>query len=78
MHPKNLDKPKVESKTIKATEWRKEIKVPQGYYLDKDSVYEGINNYGYPFRTYRLIRLTKWSEIYAKRKSTETMSILRE
>ena len=74
----NLDKPKVESKTIKATEWRKEIKVPQGYYLDKDSVYEGINNYGYPFRTYRLIRLTKWSEIYAKRKSTETMSILRE
>lgn len=74
----NLDKPKVESKTIKATEWRKEIKVPQGYYLDKNSVYEGINNYGYPFRTYRLIRLTKWSEIYAKRKSTETMSILRE
>lgn len=35
----------------------KEIKVPEGYYLEKESVYEGINLFtGYPYRSYSLIR----------------------
>ncbi|WP_277287680.1 rolling circle replication-associated protein [Veillonella montpellierensis] len=50
-HPKEI------VKVVKATEWRKEVKVPNGYYLDKDSYYEGINNAGYPYRFYRLVRL---------------------
>ena len=56
---KNLEKPKEEKKTLKASEWRQDIKVPDGYYLDKDSVYEGVNNFGYPFRFYRLIKLNR-------------------
>lgn len=56
---KNLEKPKEERKILKASEWRKDIKVPNGYYLDKDSVYEGVNSYGYPFRVYRLIKLKR-------------------
>lgn len=74
----NLEKPKVKKKILKATEWRKDIKVPNGYYLDKDSVYEGVNNYGFPFRTYRLIRLPDWRGEYEQRKSTKAMSVLRE
>ena len=54
----NLDKPEEYKKVLKATEWKKGIYVPEGYYLDKDSVYEGINNAGYPFRFYRLIKLS--------------------
>ena len=75
---KNLVKPEEEKKILTASEWRKEIQVPKGYYLDTDSVYEGVNNFGYPFRTYRLIKLQDWSEVREKRKSTKALSILRE
>lgn len=75
---KNLVKPEEEKKILTASEWRKEIQVPKGYYLDTDSVYEGVNNFGYPFRTYRLIKLQDWSEVCEKRKSTKALSILRE
>lgn len=54
---KNLIKPKEKVETLPSTEWAKDIKVPNGYYLDKDSLYEGINIAGYPFRVYRLIKL---------------------
>ena len=75
---KNLVKPEEEKKILTASEWRKEIQVPKGYYLDTDSVYGGVNNFGYPFRTYRLIKLQDWSEVREKRKSTKALSILRE
>lgn len=75
---KTLEQPEVKTKTIKATEWRQEIKIPNGYYLDKDSVYEGINNYGFPFRTYRLIRLPEWRAKDEQAKSAKTLSVLRE
>ncbi len=52
----NLDKPRVESKPLKLRSGEKKLKFHKAI-IDKDSVYEGINNYGYPFRTYRLIRL---------------------
>ncbi len=54
---KNLIKPKEKVETLPSTEWAKDIKVPNGYYLDKDSLYEGVNMTGYPFRVYRLIKL---------------------
>ena len=63
MHSRNLEMPKEEVKDYKRRQvidgrgrW-KEIKVPEGYYLEKESLYEGINLYtGYPYRTYSLIR----------------------
>ena len=44
--------------------WKAEVNVPDGYYLDKESYMEGVNNMGYPYRFYRLIKLSKWSELY--------------
>lgn len=45
-------------KKIPASSWREEPVAPKGYYVDKDSIYTGINpvtGYGYQF--YRLIQL---------------------
>lgn len=63
MHSQNLEMPEPEIKEYRRRQvidsrgrW-KEIRVPEGYYLEKGSVYEGINLYtGYPYRTYSLIR----------------------
>lgn len=53
----NVHPPEEKVKVMKATEWRREVNVPQGYYMDKDSYIEGVNNAGYPFRFYRLIKI---------------------
>lgn len=53
----NVQPPEEKIKILKATEWKHEVKVPNGYYLDKESYYEGVNNAGYPFRFYRLIKV---------------------
>lgn len=53
----NVQPPEEKIKILKATEWKHEVKVPNGYYLDKESYYEGVNNAGYPFRFYRLIKI---------------------
>lgn len=53
----NVHPPEAKVKILKATEWKREVNIPNGYYLDKDSYWEGINNAGYPFRFYRLIRI---------------------
>ena len=53
----NLEKPKESTKTLASHRWRDDIHVPDGYYLDKDSLVEGVNLEGYPYRFYRLIKL---------------------
>lgn len=53
----NLEKPKESTKTLVSNRWRDDIHVPDGYYLDKDSLVEGVNLEGYPYRFYRLIKL---------------------
>jgi len=53
----NVKQPEEKIKILKATEWKNDVKVPQGYYLDKESYFEGVNNAGYPFRFYRLIKI---------------------
>lgn len=53
----NVKQPEEKIKILKATEWKHDVKVPQGYYLDKESYFEGVNNAGYPFRFYRLIKI---------------------
>ena len=47
-----------ETKILKRRTWKKEIKPPKGYYVDKTSVVEGINPVtGYPYRYYTLIKI---------------------
>lgn len=53
---RNLPVPEPEEKTyFRWSTWR-DIKVPEGYYLDLESVYEGVNKAGFPFRSYTLLR----------------------
>lgn len=35
------------------------VRIPKGFYLDKESYHEGKNPYGYPYRTYTLLRLRR-------------------
>lgn len=40
--------------------WKEEVKIPDGWYLDKDSYFEGINPVtGYPHRSYTLLRIKR-------------------
>ena len=61
-HSRNLIMPKERRKEVKGSMVRRDgrfraIREPKGYYLDKDSLYEGINVYtGYPYRYYVLLK----------------------
>ncbi|MBQ9387917.1 MAG: hypothetical protein IJU01_04565 [Lachnospiraceae bacterium] len=55
---RNLTIPEPEKKLYRRWKTWHEIKVPDGYYLDKDSFFEGINPLtGWPCRSYTLLRL---------------------
>lgn len=55
---KNLPIPDPEKKVIRWKEFHK-IKPPKGYYLDKETYFEGINAMGYKYRTYTFLRFTR-------------------
>lgn len=52
---RNLIRPIPTKRIMRGKDFRKEIKVPKGWYLDKESVKEGINANGYEFFIYTLI-----------------------
>lgn len=59
---RNLTDPEKEAKVeaVKASSWRDEPTVPkeyaeQGYTLDKESVYSGVDAWGYPFQEYAFV-----------------------
>lgn len=57
---KNLPVPEPEKKVYKKWNTWKGIRVPKGFYLDQDSVHEGINPVtGYPYRHYTLLRIKR-------------------
>ena len=54
-HSRNLVMPKTTVKIVSANKWRAEPKAPHGYYIDKNSLYEGVNEItGYRFQYYTL------------------------
>lgn len=56
-HSRNLPIPEPEVNLIAGEIEDEEIKIPEGYYLDKESLIEGINPItGYPYRQYTLLR----------------------
>lgn len=62
-HSRNLIIPKEHRREIRGDMIRKrdgtftQIRIPEGYYLDKEALYEGVNAYtGYPYRYYVLLR----------------------
>jgi hypothetical protein len=55
---RNLKKPKVERKIMLGRSFSEKIRVPKGYYLEKESVYQGTNLVtGHPYRYYTLVKL---------------------
>ena len=53
---KNLIRPVPKKKPMRGKKFSYEIKVPRGWYLDKDSVRQGITADGYEFMYYTLIK----------------------
>lgn len=59
-HSRNLILPKAKRKRMKGAKWRAEPKVPKGWMLVKDSLWNGFNVFsGYPCQQYLLIELPK-------------------
>lgn len=55
---RNLKEPIVKKEIIKAGTWRKEPKEKKGWYIDKNSLVDGINPItGFRYQYYRLLRL---------------------
>ena len=56
---KNLKSPVIKKEIVKSDSWRGEIRPIFGYYLEKESVWEGISSFGFPMQCYTLIRLNE-------------------
>lgn len=54
---RNLVEPKKETKILKRDDWPEEPRIPKQYYLDKQSLFNGINKAGYRYQYYRMIRI---------------------
>lgn len=54
---RNLVDPKKETKILKNDDWPEEPRIPKGYALDKQSLWNGINKMGYRYQYYRLVRI---------------------
>lgn len=52
---RNLKTPKPETKIMKRDDWPEDPRIPKGYYLDKGSLFNGIDKRGYKYQYYRLI-----------------------
>lgn len=60
---RNLPLKEPEKKTVRRFPTWGEIRVPKGFYLDKESFHEGINSVtGFPYREYTLLRLIEKEE----------------
>ena len=56
-HSRNLVVPEPKRTEISGWKMSDAPRVPKGFYLEKDSMYEGVNMAGYRFRTYIIRRL---------------------
>lgn len=57
---RNLVKPKITKKVISANQFRKEAKPKKGYYLDKESIREGVSQLtGFEYFSYTLVKTDK-------------------
>ncbi len=54
---RNLIDPKPKTTILKSDRWPEDPRVPKGYYLDKQSLVNGVNKMGYRYQYYRLVSL---------------------
>ena len=58
---RNLKNPKPRTKVMASDDWPEDPKIPKGYYLEKNSLINGVNKMGYKYQYYRLIKIG-WEE----------------
>ena len=59
-HSRNLITPQPEKRIMLRPTWNREPKPPKGYYLDKNTYYEGMNPVsGHKYRSYMFVRLNR-------------------
>lgn len=57
---RNLKKPRIVKQVMRRRTFSEEIRVPKGYYLEKGSVWSGVNPVtGHPYRYYTLVRINR-------------------
>lgn len=54
---KNLEKPIVKTEELESDNWSNYIQPQKDYYVEKDSIVEGVSAEGYQYRFYRLIKI---------------------
>jgi hypothetical protein len=55
---RNLIDPKPVRRTVEVKRmWSMDPKSRKGYYIDRDTLYNGVDKYGYPYQSYTMIRL---------------------
>ena len=48
---------KARTEIMKKDDWPEDPRIPKGYYLDKDSLVNGVNKMGYRYQYYRMIKI---------------------
>ena len=64
---RNLVTPVTKTRIMKRDDWPEEPRVPKGYYLEKTSLVNGVNKFGYRYQYYRMINLN-WKKPKHKEK----------
>lgn len=54
---RNLVEPRKETEEMKRDDWPEEPRIPKGYCLDKQSLFNGVNKLGYRYQYYRMLKL---------------------
>ncbi len=69
---RNLPVPEPETRVYRHWKTWKDVKPPKGYYLDKGSLYEGVNPVtGYRYRTYTLLECERTTDARGDRKGRD-------
>ena len=54
---RNLVEPKKETRILVNDNWPEEPRIPRGYTLDKQSLWNGVNKMGYRYQYYRMVKI---------------------
>ena len=54
---RNLVTPVAKTRIMKRDDWPEEPRVPKGYYLEKTSLVNGVNKFGYRYQYYRMVKI---------------------
>lgn len=55
---RNLKDPIIKIEVVRANTFRKEPKPIKGYYIDKNTLTEGVNEFGYHYQYYTMVKIT--------------------